>query len=95
MRSSIRLRLVASASNSSFRLVTGTRSERFPDMILREVDAMASTRPRTRTAVTTPAIREKNRMPATPMANHWKMMAVKPRRSTTSRPTTRISPLSR
>ena len=41
MRSSMALRLVASASNSSLRLVTGTRSERLPDMILVEVEVMA------------------------------------------------------
>lgn len=89
----MRLRLVASASNSSFRRVTGTRSDKLPDMIFCEVEAIELMRRSTRTAVTTPATSENTRMPPAPSANHCSTMAVKPRRSTTSRPTTRISPL--
>ena len=55
---------------------------------------MVSMRLSTRRAVTTPASVENTRMPATASTKAWKMRAVKPRRSTTSRPTTRRSPSS-
>ncbi|MNL81508.1 hypothetical protein D3C87_2086470 [compost metagenome] len=69
------LRLVARASNSSLRRVTGTRSLRLPDMILDEVCWMVSMRRRTRRAVMPPAMTENRMIPTTPARKLCRMMA--------------------
>ncbi|MNT85936.1 hypothetical protein D3C72_2261640 [compost metagenome] len=62
-------------------------------MILVEVSRIVSMRLSTRRAVTPPAMTENRMMPSTPNRKLWMMMAEKPRRSTTSRPTTSRMPL--
>ena len=73
--------------------MTGTRSDKAPDMILAEVPEMESMRLSTRLAVSPPATTDNTTMPSTPRQKPWKTMAEKPRRSTMSRPTTSRRPL--